>query len=67
MSWRTLRWTDDGLSLEAFAQLMRELPGAPSDYTLREQFHMLHGESRASAVARRLSRRTAFQAYLGRV
>ena len=38
-------WSWEGVSVTAWQQ--HELAGAPSDYTLREQFHMLHGEGRA--------------------
>jgi ssDNA-binding Zn-finger/Zn-ribbon topoisomerase 1 len=38
-------WSWDGVSVESWQQ--RQLPGVPSDYTAREQFHMLHGEGRA--------------------
>ncbi len=37
-------WSWDGVSVQAWQQ--RQLPGVPSDYTSREQFHMLHGEGR---------------------
>ena len=37
-------WSWEGLSAQAWQQ--HELAGVASDYTLREQFHMLHGEGR---------------------
>ena len=43
-------WSWDGLSATAWQQ--HELPGVASDYTLREQFHMLHGEGRLAGRTR---------------
>ncbi len=43
-------WSWDGLSAQAWQQY--ELPSVPSDYTLREQFHMLHGEGRTAGRTR---------------
>lgn len=43
-------WSWDGLAATAWQQ--HQLSGAPSDYTLREQFHMLHGEGRTVGLTR---------------
>jgi predicted CXXCH cytochrome family protein len=43
-------WSWDGLSQAAWQQ--HQLPGQTADYTLREQFHMLHGEGRAEGRTR---------------
>jgi predicted CXXCH cytochrome family protein len=43
-------WSWDGLAQTAWQQ--HQLPGQTADYTLREQFHMLHGEGRDAGRTR---------------